>query len=619
VKTEISKQVDPTGIGFAFGGVYPGHLHSKGRLHEKHVVSYSVGRVGRYLLHVRLRQQALPLPGSPFALTVSPGAADARSTHLVCDDMPLRGTVGLADSEGCRLVLATSDVMGNVCTSGGAPVEVACDSEKVESQCTDQNDGTYLLQWRSKSSGTFMVKVCIDKTQVQGSPMKVKLTSTSPDLSKCELGGHGLKHAVAGQPSSIWIRFVDVFGNRASPGSEFKVGLGMAHDRKKLQDIKPHEYEGKWGAEDSGEFNVTWIATVAGNTELHVWADPLSNNERIPLPGSPFTLHVGPGGPKSSTSHVDGWTKESRSQDVKESRAKAHRQSISGEAMAEAEAKVIAGDLMSLRPLIVDAFGNPTQLKEGSSALKATLVKPDGTELPLSVLTAYAKTSSLANYEVKCDSQVAGEHGVNIRLNNEPIKGSPVVFEVHCSSPDPENTQLIPPENSDNLVADYERPSVVILKTFDKFGNPCKTGGLVPTGRLSLIKQNAADQTLLMPNNHIVTVEDQHDGTYAISIAIKVTATVKLMINQDKNLPTGGGELPPLQLSFWAEKSEVEEEKPSAETTSPQPQKADRRASFREERRSSIGSTRGSSLMHTAAAAEAAAAHNDAVHAHSLT
>ena len=65
------KMLDPTGVGFAFGGVYPGTLHAKGKTVETHKVSYSVGRVGTYLLHVRLRQQAVPLNGSPFSLKVS--------------------------------------------------------------------------------------------------------------------------------------------------------------------------------------------------------------------------------------------------------------------------------------------------------------------------------------------------------------------------------------------------------------------------------------------------------------------------------------------------------------------------------------------------------------------
>ena len=52
--------------GFAFGGVDPGTLHAHGKLIKVHHVSYSVGLAGRYKLHVSLRQQMVPLPGSPF-------------------------------------------------------------------------------------------------------------------------------------------------------------------------------------------------------------------------------------------------------------------------------------------------------------------------------------------------------------------------------------------------------------------------------------------------------------------------------------------------------------------------------------------------------------------------
>ena len=85
---------------------------------------------------------------------------------------------------------------------------------------------------------------------------------------------------------------------------------------------------------------------------------------------------------------------------------------------------------------------------------------------------------------------------------------------------------------------------------FDATGNPCTTGGLHPTGRLQLIKKDMGDQTLLMPNNHFVTVDDAKDGTYAIKIGIKMPATVKLTVNMDKNMPGGAGELPPVTLNF---------------------------------------------------------------------
>ena len=38
-------QSDPTGIGFAFGGVMPGRLHAKGKVVETHKVFYSIGQV----------------------------------------------------------------------------------------------------------------------------------------------------------------------------------------------------------------------------------------------------------------------------------------------------------------------------------------------------------------------------------------------------------------------------------------------------------------------------------------------------------------------------------------------------------------------------------------------
>ena len=56
--------------GFAFGGVHPGTLHAHGKLFEAHKVSYSIAIAGEYLLHVRLHQQAVSLPGSPFNLKV---------------------------------------------------------------------------------------------------------------------------------------------------------------------------------------------------------------------------------------------------------------------------------------------------------------------------------------------------------------------------------------------------------------------------------------------------------------------------------------------------------------------------------------------------------------------
>jgi hypothetical protein len=76
--------------------VHPGKLHAHGKLVETHRVTYSIGKVGEYELHIGLRQQAMPLPGSPFRLRVSPGVASALTTSVPPNtSMPLVGTVGL--------------------------------------------------------------------------------------------------------------------------------------------------------------------------------------------------------------------------------------------------------------------------------------------------------------------------------------------------------------------------------------------------------------------------------------------------------------------------------------------------------------------------------------------
>lgn len=88
----------------------------------------------------------------------------------------------------------------------------------------------------------------------------------------------------------------------------------------------------------------------------------------------------------------------------------------------------------------------------------------------------------------------------------------------------------------------------------------------VVRGRLLLVKTGPSDNTILMPNNHSVTVEDQQNGTYLVLVAIMMPATVKLIVNMDKDLPGTTGELPPIQLTFAkaTEKPSTEELTPTA-------------------------------------------------------
>ena len=93
--------------------------------------------------------------------------------------------------------------------------------------------------------------------------------------------------------------------------------------------------------------------------------------------------------------------------------------------------------------------------------------------------------------------------------------------------------------------------ATVVLHTHDKFGNHLDRGGLPVAARLQLVKQSVHDQTMLMPNNNSVEIVDKGDGTYHVEVMlIRLAATIKLIVNMDKNIPAAGGEMPPITLVF---------------------------------------------------------------------
>lgn len=132
---------DPHGISFALGELYPGTLHAHGLVPKAHRLHYSIGRAGTYSLWIGLRQQSTLLPGCPFTVEVTPGAASPHHTRVAIDELPLSSVVGEM-SRGVRV--AACDVMGNRCVSGGAPVRVSCPSSEVTAHIVDNLDGTYV-------------------------------------------------------------------------------------------------------------------------------------------------------------------------------------------------------------------------------------------------------------------------------------------------------------------------------------------------------------------------------------------------------------------------------------------------------------------------------------------
>ena len=183
---------DPLGAGFAYGGVTGGRgADADGTQPVDHLVHFSIGRPGHYLLHVRLRTGAA-LPGSPFALTVRSGVPHPLSTFLPAEAQPLHGYLKLEGGDrkrdrksspesaaaSCTLRLLLRDKMGNLCDSGSAAVTCGCmgrDGELVESEVTDRGDGSYDLRWYVPQARAYQAYVKLDGLHVIGSPTTMQV------------------------------------------------------------------------------------------------------------------------------------------------------------------------------------------------------------------------------------------------------------------------------------------------------------------------------------------------------------------------------------------------------------------------------------------------------------
>ena len=222
---------DPQRIGFAYGGVFPGRLHAKGQLVEKHEVHFSIGVVGNYLLYVSLRPPHTPnqpgtspqksnapkedwqVPGSPFLLCVSPGKAYPLTSEIPSAVLPLRGTSSAENSNSefsCAVVVFSKDKMGNPCDKGGADFtagfiskgesprvgqredDFAASHSEIKggglptmdasrkATVTDVGNGSYKVVWVSQRPGLFDVYVKLDGLHIIGSPTKLMLADAVP-------------------------------------------------------------------------------------------------------------------------------------------------------------------------------------------------------------------------------------------------------------------------------------------------------------------------------------------------------------------------------------------------------------------------------------------------------
>lgn len=277
---------------------------------------------------------------------------------------------------------------------------------------------------------------------------------------------------------------------------------------------------------------------------------------RKELPGSPFKLLVTAGEASSEGSIIEEIYKASAATEVQQAQRKESpalvRQSTgkvgppSAAAAATSSGRLVtvpargsvgAGELLLVRPLIRDGFGNPAAAKDGE--LRIVVQPPD--DRRQFEIVAYAEVKGgLTTYEARFEPKVMGETSIYVTLSGLEIVGSPFLFEVLAGIPDTRFSRFIIPEPPLFATQPYE----IKLVCHDKYDNACRVSpGSSVAGRLQGPNMPPGQDT----NCEVV---DTRDGSYTLHVTLKGPSDVKLNASIAREVPQPNAEFPPISLSF---------------------------------------------------------------------
>jgi len=572
---------------------------------QVHKVYYSIRQVGTYELHIALREQSIPLAGSPFRLEVVAGPASAQGTEVHRGATALLGTVGDEEDRGCFLLLQSADKMRNACTVGGSEVE--CEAEimrrveraedgsiitkkdhvEVKTKVVDKKDGTYSLCWRSLQSGVFSAHVTILGEAVLGSPFPIRFIPDRPVLAKTVCRGRGLKDIQAGQPAEVRLQLLDQFSNVSVYETltfGFHLVMEEAANKEKNKWRNPDNpsdlFEGSWS---NDEFRLVYKPERAGGFDLHLWCLSQDTQEaederrnarreeeeggrksrraveiaervqRLALPGSPFRVRCRPNVADAAGSVIDGFylteTVDERSKIREKSVAVAAGAIQQDDTIQPSGSTVGAGETILIRPKVADAFGNVVAAPPGG--LKFTLQTSSGQEAEetrtVELESVALLRGDVTTYETRYTPKVLGHCSCSITLGGLPMRGSPISFDVLAGVPDTKMSRVVVPEPPLLAGTHYE----VELITVDRFGNECTQGGAIITAKL---------QGANVPPGHDPNLEvvDNGNGRYIFKAWVKGPSDFKLYISIFKHAidpmavsdPKNVSEFPPMPLNF---------------------------------------------------------------------
>eukprot|EP01114_Cavostelium_apophysatum_P014354 TRINITY_DN369_c0_g1_i1.p1 TRINITY_DN369_c0_g1~~TRINITY_DN369_c0_g1_i1.p1 ORF type:complete len:755 (+),score=260.59 TRINITY_DN369_c0_g1_i1:68-2332(+) len=347
---------------------------------------------------------------------------------------------------------------------GGDPFEVSIAGPRtpVQFNMTDNNDGTYRVEYTPVEVGVHIVTITLKATQIQGSPFRVPVSRTPPDAQHCKAWGPGLEGGIAGEPAPFTIASFNRLGQPLKDGGDkFEVKVKGPYDVDVPVDFKDNNdgtYSVKYHPNDAGEHVVN--VTLRGE----------------PLPGSPF--HVGIAEPLDAASAIN---------------CVAYGPGLEGGKTSEPSVFTVE---------VRNSRGD--KLTKGGAPIDVDVSDANGVEIPAKVVD-----NNNGTFTVTYQPQDNGTYKVDVVLRHKQIplfythiKDSP--FHVNVEAGTDANKSLAYGPGLEDGVTD-QLPTHFTVESRDKHGNRMPTGG------------DPFEVKVQGPNGPVpATIKDNGDGTYKV-------------------------------------------------------------------------------------------------------
>ena len=306
---------------------------------------------------------------------------------------------------------------------------------------SDNRDGTYTCEWTAPVSGDYLVNVTLRSVPICGSPFSVRVVENGASPTSSRLVTPGCMTLVAGELGCFGVELCDGAGRVATlEPLELRTALRhtSAHASKNGEGMRvPLELT---PSEEGGM--ATFCLTRAGSYTMHV------NLRRKALPGSPFQVEVIPDLACAAASCIEG-------------------------VLEVGSRRLVVGEQSSFVLQTLDRHGNACVAGGARvvASCAAAVSRASSTATPAPARCSVVDRRD-GSYLVRVTCFQSGAHVLELRLDGEHVRGSPLPLTASAAPLCPEMTTL--PASLPVAVAG--RAAVLQLRCHDAHSNaaqPC--------------------------------------------------------------------------------------------------------------------------------------------------